>query len=109
MTLPSRRLSRPLARSTMSSAWSHGTLTRRRVTLPCTESDATTLRLDSSAINCSTVRTGTSWKLKVTGLPVKPRCPTALAAWVTLPAVTAPTAAGACRGLISTTYSLPLW
>ncbi len=77
--------------------------------MPCTESEATTLRLDSSAINCSTVRTGTSWKLKVTGLPVKPRWPTAFAAWVTLPAVTAPTAAGACRALISTTYSLPLW
>ncbi len=51
-------------------AWSHGTLISRRVTLPPTESATTRFRPDSSAINCSTVRTGTSWKLKVTGLPV---------------------------------------
>ena len=69
-TLPLRRLSSDLACNTMSSAWSHGTLTSRRVTLPCTVSAATMLRLDSSAISCSTVRTGTSWKLKVTGRPV---------------------------------------
>ena len=50
-------------------AWSHGTFTRRRVTLPVTVSDATMLRLDSSAISCRTVRTGTSWKLNVTGRP----------------------------------------
>ena len=50
-------------------AWSQGTLTRRRVTLPWTVSEATILRLDSSAISCRTVRTGTSWKLKVTGCP----------------------------------------
>ena len=68
-TFPLRRLSSWRACSTMSSAWSHGTLIRRRVTLPWTVSLATMLRFDSSAISCSTVRTGTSWKLKVTGRP----------------------------------------
>ena len=37
---------------------------------PTTLSLATMLRFDSSAISCSTVRTGTSWKLKVTGAPL---------------------------------------
>ena len=34
MTLSCLRLSRPLVRSTMSRAWSHGTFCRRSVTLP---------------------------------------------------------------------------
>ena len=68
-TLPLRRLSSDLACRTMSSAWSHGTLIRRSVTLPVTLSLATMFRSDSSAMSCSTVRTGTSWKLNVTGRP----------------------------------------
>src|SRR5690349_8045996 len=56
MTLPSWRLSRPLARRITSSAWSHGTLTSRRVTLPPTLSATTRFFLDISAMNCSAAR-----------------------------------------------------
>jgi len=70
ITLPFWRLASPLARRITSSAWSQGTLTSRRVTLPCTLSAATMLRLDTSASSCSTERTGMSWKLKVTRLPL---------------------------------------
>ena len=88
----------------MSSAWSHGTLIRRRVTLPCTVSLATILRLDSSAISCSTVRTGTSWKLKVTGRPLNGRAAVAAFCAVPATAVALPTArdGAAVRGTSST-------
>ena len=85
-----------------------GTLIRRNVTLPCTVSDATMLRFDSSAISCSTVRTGTSWKLKVTGRPVYTAASSSDGTWPAAVdiagAITAPR-----LGAISITYSLPVW
>src|SRR4026207_1778916 len=70
MTLPSSRLSRPLVRSTMSSAWSQGTFCRRSVTLPCTVSLTTMFWPLVSASNCSTARVSMSWKLSVRRSPL---------------------------------------
>ena len=70
MTLSWRRLSRPLVRSTMSSAWSHGTFCSRSVTLPLTESDTTMFWPLASASSCSTARVSMSWKLSVRRSPV---------------------------------------
>jgi hypothetical protein len=70
MTLPFWRLSRPLVASTMSSAWSQGTLCRRRVTFPSTVSDTTILRPLTSASSCSTARVSMSWKFSVSRSPL---------------------------------------
>ena len=62
------------------------------------------LRLDSSAISCSTVRTGTSWKLNVTGRPPYTRAVVVVVA-VDCPIAAAPPVArlATARGTISTT------
>ena len=70
ITLSWRRLSRPLVRSTMSSAWSQGTFCRRRVRLPVTESLTTMFWPLVSASSCSTDRTSMSWKFRVKRSPV---------------------------------------
>ena len=57
-------------RSTMSSAWSHGTFCRRSVTLPLTESLTTMFWPLASASSCSTARVSMSWKLSVRRSPV---------------------------------------
>src|SRR3546814_14195041 len=61
------------------------------------------LRSDSSAISCNTVRTGISWKLKVTGLPVY------FGGGAPVLSAVATGSAAALTGVTSTTYSLPVW
>jgi hypothetical protein len=60
----------PLVVRMMSIAWSQGTLSSRRVTLPRTESLTTTLSPLVSASSCSTARTSMSWKFSVRRWPV---------------------------------------
>ena len=61
-TSPSRHWPRPLILKISSSACSQGTSSSRSVMLPVTESPATRLKPQKSAINCSAVRTSMSWK-----------------------------------------------